>query len=173
MHALVQEQVPAVGGIGLVHQPETVTVAESIDELWDRVGEKPRGAEPLAIDDEAAERPPRGQRFRCEPIVAAPRRERLVEDPRQIVHAVTVTGRPVGGQNQMGGFEHAKPGPSRRRRKRLHRHDVVGLGHGSRQRRDGDGTLSGDHDEVESTHSSQFTQPPPNRQGELQRGGGS
>ena len=51
MHALVQEQVPAVGGIGLVHQPETVTVAESIDELWDRVGEKPRGAEPLAIDD--------------------------------------------------------------------------------------------------------------------------
>ena len=61
MHALVEEEVSAIGGVRLVEQPETVVQTESVGELRDFRGEQAGGTEAFAIHDQAAAGTPRRQ----------------------------------------------------------------------------------------------------------------
>ena len=115
MHALVQQQMTAVGRIRLVGHPESVVVAMAVGKVGDLLRQQAGRTEPLAIDDEAAERPPLSMRRGIEGVVLAPCRPRLVEDAGQILDAVTGAGWSIGDEHEVVALQHPQPRPSCRR----------------------------------------------------------
>ena len=61
VHALVHQEVPAIGGVRLVEQPEAVVQTEPVGELGDVRGQQAGNAKALAIHDQAAAGTPRRQ----------------------------------------------------------------------------------------------------------------
>jgi hypothetical protein len=63
----------------------------AVGKVGDLLRQQAGRTEPLAIDDEAAERPPLFMRRGIEGVVFAPCGPRLVEDTRQILDAVPIS----------------------------------------------------------------------------------
>ena len=116
MHAFVEEEVTAVGGVGRIDEPEAVAVAEAVGKVGHRaiVGEEAGGAEWLSIRHQASAGAPRGHALRIEGVVIAPGGEGLVEDPRQIVDPVAGPGWPVGHEDEPFSRDDAEAGPAGR-----------------------------------------------------------
>ena len=112
--SLVEEEVAAVGRVRRIDEPEAVPIAEPVGEVGDRAidREEAGGTERLPIRHQAAEGPPGRHRLRIEGVMIAPGGEGRVEDPRQIVDAVTVPRRSVGDEDEPLAGHDAESGPA-------------------------------------------------------------
>ena len=114
MHALMEEEVAAVVGVGLVVEPEAVAIAVAVGEIGDRAvgGEQARGTERLAVRHQAAERPPTVGRSRIDVEVIAPAGECPGKDAGEVVDAVPLARRAVGGEHESIATHHPQARPA-------------------------------------------------------------
>jgi hypothetical protein len=121
MHALVEKQMTTIGRVRLVLEPEHVCGTEAVGEVGDRRRQQAGSAKSLAIDHEASEGTPVGQRRCGDAVVVAPGIDGLVEDLGEAVNTVALASRPIGGEHQPIRLDDPQPGPSRRRREGIDR----------------------------------------------------
>jgi hypothetical protein len=142
-----------------------------VGEVGNRRGEQARRAEPLAIDDQAAERPPVTDGGRFNPVMAAPADESLVENPGQVIDAVARPHGTIGREHEMVALQEPQPRAAGRRRQRRDSQALGGFhpgpdGQCGRQANRQDRRPGRAH----VLHVSQFTQAARSRQGMPGRG---